>query len=121
MKTWALPLLIVYGAGLFLHALFYQIGGVEDVFWMGDLYWVGTGISVFGLAQTLEDQKKGRFIPVYFIGGIIRLFLGAGAVVLPLIWRGEPGYNHQALQFVGAYVFVLIAESAIAINWIKNK
>ncbi len=121
MKTWALPLLLAYALGLFLHGLFYQILGSTAIFWVGDIYWVGTGISLFGLAQTLEDQKKGRFIPVYFIGGIIRLFLGVGAVILPLGWRGEPGFNHLALQFVGAYVFVLIAESAIAINWIKNK
>jgi len=25
------------------------------------------------------------------------------------------------LQFVAAYIFVLIAESIVAINWIKNK
>ena len=121
MKTWALPLLLAYALGLFLHGLFYQILGSTAIFWVGDIYWVGTGISLFGLAQTLEDQKKGRFIPVYFVGGILRMLLGLGAVILPLAMREAPDFNAKALQFVGAYIFVLIAESALAIFWIKKQ
>ena len=121
MKTWALPLILAYGLGLFLHGLFYYILENEEIFWVGDLYWVGTGISLFGLAQTLEDQKKGRFIPVYFVGGIVRMLLGLGAVILPLAMREDPHFNANALQFVAAYLFVLIAESTLAIFWIKKQ
>ena len=121
MKTWALPLILIYGLGLFLHGLSYYIAGNAAIFWVGDAYWVGTGISLFGLAQTLEDQKKGRFIPAYFVGGILRMLLGLGAVILPLAMRDDPNFNSNALQFVGAYIFVLIAESALAVFWIKKQ
>jgi len=38
-----------------------------------------------------------------------------------LAMREDPDFNAKALQFVGAYIFVLIAESALAIFWIKKQ
>jgi len=121
MKIWGLPLLLTYALWAMLHAMFYYVLEREGVFWVGDIYWMGTGFALFGLAQTLESQKPGRFIPIYFVGGVVRMILGLGAVILPLILRDAPDFRSAALQFVAAYIFVLIAESIVAINWIKNK
>jgi hypothetical protein len=49
------------------------------------------------------------------------MLLGLGAVILPLAMREDPQFNANALQFVAAYLFVLIAESALAIFWIKKQ
>ncbi|MDG1252880.1 MAG: hypothetical protein P8N56_04300 [Schleiferiaceae bacterium] len=121
MKTWAPPLILIYALWLMLHGMFYYILDREDVFWVSDVYWIGTGVALFGLAQTLETQKKGRFISVYFVGGLLRMFLGLGAVILPLSLRDAPNFQSAALQFVAAYLFLLVAESALAISWIKKQ
>jgi len=121
MKIWGLPLLLTYALWAMLHAMFYYVLEREDVFWVGDIYWMGTGFALFGLAQTLESQKPGRFIPIYFVGGLIRMLLGLGAVILPLSMRNAPNFQSAALQFVAAYLFLLVAESALAIFWIKKK
>ncbi len=121
MKIWGLPLLLTYALWAMLHAMFYCVLEREGVFWVGDIYWMGTGFALFGLAQTLESQKPGRFIPIYFVGGLIRLLLGLGAVILPLSMRNAPNFQSAALQFVAAYLFLLVAESALAIFWIKKK
>ena len=121
MKKWAQPLAIGYLLGAFIHLLLFLPTKGPTPFWFGDLYWAGTGFSLFGLAQTLEDQKKGRFIPVYFVGGILRLLLGVGVVLLPLVFGDKGNYQSEAIQFVSGYGYVLILESAVAINWIKNK
>jgi hypothetical protein len=120
MKNWLLPLAIVYGLGAFVHAIFYQVLGEGAPFWMADAYWVGTGISLFGLAQSLESQKKGRFVPVYFAGGVFRMLLGLGAIILPLTLAEDPDFSGKAMQFVAAYLYVLLAETALAVYWIKK-
>jgi hypothetical protein len=104
-----------------LHGMFYYVLDREGVFWVGDVYWIGTGVALFGLAQSLEAQKKGRFIPVYFVGGLLRMLLGLGAVILPLSLRDASNFQSAALQFVAAYLFMLVAESALAIFWIKKQ
>ncbi|MDA8788131.1 hypothetical protein N9N00_04630 [Schleiferiaceae bacterium] len=121
MKTWGPPLLLTYALWLMLHGMFYYVLDREGVFWVGDVYWIGTGVALFGLAQSLEAQKKGRFIPVYFVGGLLRMLLGLGAVILPLSLRDAPNFQSAALQFVAAYLFMLVAESALAIFWIKKQ
>ncbi|MEJ6738087.1 MAG: hypothetical protein QNK62_03510 [Cryomorphaceae bacterium] len=122
MKNWGPPLLIMYALGIFLHVLVFIVSPwPSGIFWVGDMYWVGTGIALFGLAQTLENQKSGRFIPAYFAIGLLRMFLGLGAVILPLMLKEDPNFNASALQFVAAYLFALFTESALAVFWIKKK
>jgi len=49
------------------------------------------------------------------------MLLGLGAVILPLSLRDAPNFQSAALQFVAAYLFMLVAESALAIFWIKKQ
>jgi hypothetical protein len=35
--------------------------------------------------------------------------------------RNAPNFQSAALQFVAAYLFLLVAETALAIFWIKKK
>ncbi len=121
MKIWGPPLLFTYAVWAMLHGMFYYILEREGIFWVGDVYWMGTGVALFGVAHTLEGQKPGRFIPVYFVGGLFRMLLGLGAVILPLFIRDAPNFQSAALQFVAAYLFLLCAESALAIFWIKKQ
>ena len=121
MRNWGFSLLLTYVLWAMMHGMFFYVLDQDGIFWVGDVYWAGTGFALFGLAQSIENQKPGRFIPIYFVGGVVRMILGLGAVILPLILRDAPDFRSAALQFVAAYIFVLIAESIVAINWIKNK
>ena len=105
----------------FLHYLFLQVMKIGQPFWLGDIYWAGTGISLFGVAQSMEKSTPGKFGTVYFFGGLIRMLLGVAIIIVPTIISESENFQQVSLEFVGAYLYCLLLESWLAISWVKKQ
>jgi|TARA_B110000483_G_scaffold51678_1_gene64268 hypothetical protein len=121
MNFWISRIIIGYGLMGFLHFTFFQTMGLGQPFWLGDIYWAGTGISLFGVAQSIDKTKPGRFTTIYFFGGLIRMFLGVAIIIAPIIFRETDNFYQVSLEFVGAYLYCLLLETIIALSWVKKQ
>ena len=121
MNSWLIRLFVGYSLMFFFHLIAFQTIGLGKPYWLGDLYWAGTGISLLGLAKSIDESRPGKFSSVYLFGGLIRMLLGVAIVALPIIIGEKDNFRQLSLEFVGAYIYCLILESIIAISWVKKQ
>ena len=69
----------------FFHLIAFQTIGLGKPYWLGDLYWAGTGISLLGVAKSIDESRPGKFSSVYLFGGLIRMLLGVAIVAFQLL------------------------------------
>jgi hypothetical protein len=121
MNLWILRIIIGYGLMFFLHFLFSETMSLGQPFWLGDIYWAGTGISLFGVAQSIDKSRPGKFASIYFFGGLIRMLMGVCIIIIPIILREVDNFHQASLEFVGTYLYCLSLETIIAISWVKKQ